>query len=108
MLCTPLQAVYSGVPNKAYQVLLKAQNKRYGKADDFNCKNPAGYRMLKLTIVMCDNNVHNVLDAIMDMLNSENWRQAILQQCSQDNRTQQEVKRALNSTTSYDGHRTAK
>lgn len=47
-------------------------------------------------------------DAIMDMLNSENWRRAILQQCSQDRHTQVEVRRALSSTTSYDGHRNAK
>lgn len=47
-------------------------------------------------------------DAIMDMLNSENWRRAILQQCNQDHHTQVEVRRALSSSVSYDGHRNAK
>lgn len=37
-----LQVVYSGVPEKAYKVFLKAQTRRNRKPDDFNTKNPAG------------------------------------------------------------------
>ena len=49
--------------------------------------------------------VFNTSDAIMDMLNSENLRRAILHQCSQeDHHTQVEVKRALSSSLSLDGH----
>ena len=95
-----LQVVYSGVPEKAYKVFLKAQTKRNRKPDDFNTKNPAGTATKLFFIAM----TFLILDAIMDMLNSENWRQAILQQCSQDRHTQVEVKRALSNTNSYDGH----
>ena len=52
--------------------------------------------------------IEMILDAIMDMLNSESWRQAILQQCGQDHHTQAEVKRALSNATSYDGHSNTK
>lgn len=37
-----MQVVYSGVPEKAYKVFLKAQKKKSRKHDDFNTKNPAG------------------------------------------------------------------
>lgn len=94
--------MYSGVPEKAYKVFLKVQKKRIRNSDDFNTKNPAGLVMHYSTYILM---VFNTSDAIMDMLNSENLRRAILHQCSQeDHHTQVEVKRALSSSLSLDGH----
>ena len=81
-------------------MFLKAQTKKNRKGDDFNTKNPAGSAV---QFICCYYSVL-ILDAIMDMLNSENWRQAILQQCDQDHHTLVEVKRALSNSNSYDGH----
>ena len=91
------------MPEKAYKVFLKAQTKKNRKGDDFNTKNPAGLDIQFICSFVLLFSV-NILDAIMDMLNSENWRQAILQQCDQDHHTLVEVKRALSNSNSYDGH----
>ena len=44
-----MQVVYSGVPEKAYKVFLKAQKKKHRKPDDFSTKNPAGLRAYQFT-----------------------------------------------------------